>query len=463
MRFNIVVILFFFLSLSSLAQDHKTDSLTMRAIYDEVLVNGEAYENLRYLCKDIGNRLSGSKNAQKAVDWSFELMKSYKFDKVWLQEVMVPNWKRGNIEECFIEDEDGNKTQLSITALGGTIGTDGILEASVIEVNSLEDLQSRDRKEIEGKIVFISHAFDQRLISTGQAYGVCGSIRYHGAAEASYKGAVGVIVRSLSSIDDDFAHTGSMSYRDSIPKIPAVAVSVEGSNYLSKLLMERDQVMSLELNCETHADTISYNVIADITGSEHPEKVMVVGGHLDSWDIGEGAHDDGAGIVQSLEVLRVFKALDIKPKHTLRCVFYMNEENGTRGARKYAAWAKENEDEIPWVAIESDIGGFTPRGFSIKADDIYYEAILEWMDLFRPYYSNLLVKGWGGVDIGKLEDQGTVLIGYLPDTQRYFDLHHSGNDVFENVNKRELQLGAAAMTSLLYLIDTHGLPELIKD
>ena len=141
----------------------------------------------------------------------------------------------------------------------------------------------------------------------------------------------------------------------------------------------------------------------------------------------------------------------------------MNEENGVRGGKAYAEWAKNNDDETAWVAMESDIGGFTPRGFSIKADDIYFKAISKWTDLFKPYYSDLLIKGWGGVDIGKLEDQGTVLIGYLPDTQRYFDIHHSENDVFERVNKRELQLGAAAMTSLLYLIDRHGLPEKIKD
>ncbi len=459
-------LLLFFVVITTLitnAQDNKKDSLQMRAIYDEVLINGEAYENLRYLCKNIGNRLSGSANAQKAVDWSYQLMKLYDFDKVWLQEVMVPNWKRGDTELCYVKDAVGNNVKLSITALGGSIATDGILEAQVIEVKSIEDLRSRDNKEIEGKIVFISQAFDQRMISTGQAYGACGAIRYHGAAEASYKGAVGVINRSLSSIDDDFAHTGAMKYRDSIPAIPAVAISVEGAKFLSEYIENGNDQMSLELNCETHEDTLSYNVIADITGSEFPKKVMLVGGHLDSWDIGEGAHDDGAGVVQALEVLRVFKALDIKPRHTLRCVFYMNEENGMRGSIAYAKWTKENKEEIPWVAMESDIGGFTPRGFSIKADDIYYQAISEWSDLFKPYYSDLLIKGWGGPDIGRLEDQGTVLIGYLPDIQRYFDIHHSDNDVFETVNKRELQLGAASMTSLLYLIDSHGLPSAIKD
>jgi len=450
-------------SITSFAQSEKEDSLQMRAIYDEVLLRGEAYSNLHYLCKNIGNRVSGSANAQKAVDWSFELMENYQFDKVWLQEIMVPNWKRGSIENCFIQDADGNDIELSITALGGSIGSNGVLTAEVIEVNSLEDLNSRDNKEIEGKIVFINQAFDQRFIRTGSAYGACGGIRWNGAAEAANKGAIAVINRSLSSKDDDFPHTGSMGYRDSIPKIPAMAISTEGSNFLSQFILDGNTKMSLELNCEMHPDTISYNVIAEITGSKYPEKVMVVGGHLDSWDIGEGAHDDGAGVVQSLEVLRVFKALNIQPEHTLRCVFYMNEENGTRGATAYANWAKLNEDEIPWVAMESDGGGFTPRGFSVQADDIYFEAISEWRGLFSTYSANRLRKGHGGTDIGKLEDQGTILIGFEGDSQRYFDLHHSANDVFENVNKRELHLGAATMASLLYLIDTHGLPEKIKD
>jgi hypothetical protein len=442
---------------------NKNDSLVIREIYDEALVQGEAYQNLHYLCKNIGNRVSGSANAQKAVEWSFDLMEAYQFDTVWLQEIMVPNWKRGNIEKCYLQDPEGHEIKFSITALGGSIGSDGVLTAEVIEVNSLEDLRSRDNKEIEGKIVFINQAFDQRYIRTGSAYSACGGIRWDGAPEAAKKGAVAVINRSLSSKDDDFPHTGSVSYQDSIPKIPAIAISTEGSNYLSQLVLDGNTKMSLELNCKMHPDTISYNVIAEIKGSEYPEKVMVVGGHLDSWDIGEGAHDDGAGVVQSLEVLRIFKALNIQPKHTLRCVFYMNEENGTRGAKAYANWAKLNNDEIPWVAMESDGGGFTPRGFSFQADDIYIEAISAWSDLFIPYYANSFRKGYGGTDIGKLEDQGTVLIGYEGDSQRYFDLHHSANDIFENVNKRELQLGAATMASLLYLIDTHGLPEKMKD
>lgn len=462
MRYLNVLVFVLLFSNGSIATDHDADSVQIRQIYDEVLLNGEAYENLRYLCKNIGNRLSGSVNAQKAVDWGYDLMQSYGFDKVWLQEVKVPHWERGNKEDCFIIRDDGHTKELSITALGGSVGTGGLLEAEVVEVSSLEDLKSRDRKEIEGRIVFINQALDQRFIHTGYAYGACGGIRVHGAVEAALKGGVAVINRSLSSIDDDFPHTGTLAYRDSVTKIPGVAISVEDAQILHERIASDKVVLGLELKCETFEDVTSYNVIAEIEGSEYPEKVMVVGGHLDSWDLGEGAHDDGAGVVQSLEVLRIFRELNIKPKHTLRCVFFMNEENGTRGARAYAAWAKSNEDEVPWVALESDMGGFSPRGFTVASGAIYVDAMREWNDLFKPYFADFMEPGYGGADINKLEDQGTILIGYVPDPQRYFDIHHSANDVFENVNKRELHLGAAAMASLLYLIDRHGLPEEIK-
>jgi hypothetical protein len=440
-----------------------TDSLQIRAIYDEVLLDGQAYSNLNFLCKNIGNRISGSSNAQKAVDWSYNLMQTYGFDTVWLQEIMVPQWKRGTREKCFIVRDDGHTKDLNVTALGGSVGSDGSIEAELIEVSSIEDLKSRNDAEIKGKIVFINQAMDQRHIHTGYAYSGCAGIRVNGASEAASKGALAVVIRSLSTIEDDFPHTGVMTYKDSIPKIPAVAVSVDDAILLHKRMMDEKLVVGIELNCESLEDVMSYNVIAEIKGSENPEKVIVVGGHLDSWDIGEGAHDDGAGVVQSIEVLRIFKELNIKPKHTIRCVLFMNEENGTRGARAYAAWAKTNENEVPWVAMESDMGGFSPRGFSVKADKIYYDALNEWSYLFAPYFANQFLPGYGGSDINKLEDQGTILIGYVPDSQRYFDLHHSENDVFENVNKRELHLGAATMAALIYLIDEHGLPEKIKD
>ena len=210
------------------------------------------------------------------------------------------------------------------------------------------------------------------------------------------------------------------------------------------------------MNCETHPDVKSYNVIGEITGSQYPDEYIVVGGHLDSWDLGDGSHDDGAGCVQSMEVLRLFKEMGYKPKRSIRVVLFMNEENGLRGGLKYAEVAKEkSEDHI--FALESDSGGFTPRGFTFHADDVQLEKLQNWSPLFAPYYLHIFKEGEGGADIGPLKGDGTVLAGLQPDSQRYFDYHHAATDTFDKINKRELELGAASMTSLIYLVDKYGL------
>jgi carboxypeptidase Q len=462
MKRIILLSLISLLSFDIIAQEFNNDSIQLRDIYTEALENGEAYENLRFLCKEIGPRLSGSENAQKAVEWSYQKMKSYGFDKVWLQEVMVTHWERGSVEKCSLLNDKDEKFDLSITALGGSISTDREIIAEVIEVASLDDLKSRSDEEIKDKIVFINQPMDQSLIQTFHAYGACAGIRVWGASEAAKKGAVAVINRSLSSNDDDHPHTGVMAYKDSIPRIPAAAISVHSAEVLHQSIINQQKRLALELSCQMYPDAKSYNVIAEIKGSEKPDEVIVVGGHLDSWDIGEGAHDDGAGVMQSLEVLRLFKELNIKPKRTIRCVLFMNEENGNKGGKGYAKAAIES-GEIHFMAMESDRGGFTPRGFSIDGSKEQVKAIQEFSPLFESYFSDLIVPGYGGVDINPLKPSGTVLIGLVPDSQRYFDVHHSANDVFESVNKRELHLGAAGMASLIYLIDKYGLPMAIKD
>jgi carboxypeptidase Q len=447
--------------LNVLSQTHTEDSLRLRAIYSEALINGHAYDNLRYLCKDIGPRLSGSQNANKAISWSFELLKSYGFDNVWLQEIQVPHWERGTVEKCEVISSERTPIPLAITSLGGSIGTQGVLRAPVIEFSSLDELKAADPATVKGHIVFINQPMNQSYIQTFKAYGSCASIRVHGAAEAAEKGAIAVLNRSLATNHDDHPHTGVMVYRDTIPKIPAAAIGITSANLLHELIENQNVNLSIEMNCYSKPDTTSFNVIAEITGSEKPNEYMVVGGHLDSWDIGEGAHDDGAGVVQSIEVIRLFKELNIRPKRTLRCILYMNEENGNRGGKGYAKRAID-ENERHFLAMESDRGGFTPRGFTIDGTKEQQEAIQAFAPLFEPYYSNLLIKGYGGVNINPLRPTGPVLIGLLPDSQRYFDLHHSENDVFEEVNRRELLLGAAGMASLIYLIDKYGLPKEVK-
>ena len=297
------------------------------------------------------------------------------------------------------------------------------------------------------------------LISTFSAYGGCVNQRYDGARQASQYGAIGVIVRSMSLRLDDYPHTGAMSYGDQpvSQRIPAAAISTNAAEKLSNLLKIAPKLKFLfRQQCKQYDDVLSYNVIGEITGSTYPDEIILVGGHLDSWDIGDGAHDDGAGCVQSMEVLRLFKELDYKPQRTIRVVLFMNEENGLRGGRKYAEMAAlKGETHI--FALESDAGGFTPRGFNFDLPDYEFKQVQSWEPLFKPYLIHYFEKGGSGADIGPLKTKTNVLAGLRPDSQRYFDHHHAATDTFDAVNKRELELGAATLTSLIYLYDTYGL------
>lgn len=447
-----IILVFLTLLITTGAMSQKSDSLRIRQIFDAALVEGHAYENLRSLCKDVGARLSGSPEAKKAVQWGKTLLESYEFDKVWLMPVKVPHWVRGDIEEAGV----GGKS-FHIKTLGGSVSSNGRIEAEVVEVQNFEELEILGEQYIEGKIVFYNRAMDARLISTGAAYGGCVSQRWSGASKAAKFGAVAVYVRSISHHIDKNAHTGSMGYDDDIKKIPSVALSTEDANMLSDLLKKKPKSKSyLNVNPTAKPDKISYNLIAEINGAVYPDKIITFGGHLDSWDVGEGAHDDGAGVVHSIEALRILKVIGYKPKHTLRCVLFMNEENGNNGGKTYAAVAKEKR-EIHVAALESDAGGFVPRGFTIDGTPEQIKKMQSWEPLLEPYKLHIFEKGWGGVDIGPLKKQMVPLIGLRTDDQRYFDHHHCDTDIFENVHKRELELGAASFASMIYLIDKHGL------
>ncbi len=439
------------------------DSLTIRKIYDEALVNGKSYESLRYLCKGIGQRISGSAGAQKSVEWSKKLMESYGFDKVYLQEVMVPHWVRGAKETAFIIDGK-NRIPVPIAALGMTVATpkEGIT-ANVIEVQNLKEVQTLGEAAIKGKIVFFNRAFDPKFIETGMAYGTAGDQRFMGPAVAAKYGAVGVIVRSLTEALDDYPHTGATLIDKDGKNIPAAAISTKAANKLSAMLKMRKFPAAkfyFKQSCQTLPDVLSYNVVGELTGTENPNKFITVGGHLDSWDLAEGAHDDGTGVMQSAEVLRIFKAIGYRPKNSVRAVFFMNEENGHKGGLKYAELAAQNKEEHI-AAIETDEGGFTPRGFSFSdvSKDFIKKVNNNWKSILEPYEVDQLTIGGAGTDIEPMKEKlpGVVLIGFRPDSQRYFDIHHTPNDVFENVNKRELELGGAGIAALIYLIDQHGL------
>ncbi len=433
----------------------QTDQDFIRKIYDEALENGESYENLRSLCKDIGSRITGSAEAEMAVRWGEKLLKSYGFDKVYLQEIKVPHWERGTTEAGWIIDKTGRTLKLDILALGGSVATNGLMVGEIIEVENLEILKNIDPARVKNKIVFINKPFDQKLIRTFNAYGACWPIRGNGAVEASKKGAKGVIIRSLATPTDHFAHTGSMNYSDDVKKIPAAAISTANADELSKWLKNGKVELKFEMDCRQYPDVTSYNVIAEITGNED-QQIITIGGHLDSWDVGEGAHDDGAGIVHSIEALRILKQLNYKNKHTLRVVLFMNEENGNFGGKSYAKLANENKEKHI-CAIESDRGGFLPVGFDIVGDTNQVDFIQKFYKTLDPFQIYKLEKGWGGVDINPLLEYypDMLQLGLAISSQRYFDYHHAESDVFENVNKRELELGCAAMSAMLFLMDSH--------
>jgi hypothetical protein len=436
------------------AQDEKT----LRSLYDVALTESEAYKNLRDLCKNIGARLSGSEEADSAVVWGLNTLADLGLDTVYLQEITVPHWERGRREKAYFYNEKG-KNMLDVCALGGSVATgmNQFIKGKVIEVQSLEQVNLLPDSIVKGKVVFYNRPMDPKKISTFSAYGSCVDQRYSGAIEAAKKGAIAIIVRSMNVRNDDFPHTGSMGYEAGADSIPAFAISTNGADYLSENIKSfKGLELSLKSYCKTYPDKISYNVIGELRGTKYPTEYITVGGHLDSWDLGEGAHDDGAGIVQSIEVLHLFKELNIKPIHTIRVVLFMNEENGNRGGLSYAENASE-KNEKHLMALESDRGGFSPRGFSVNGSQKQFNAIKKWAPLFEPYGIYEFKMGFAGVDINPLKDDKICLIGLSPDSQRYFDHHHSDNDVFEEVNKRELELGAASMASIVYLIDKYWL------
>jgi hypothetical protein len=450
--YTLITIPFFVLS--------QTDEKVISDIYTNSLTNGQSYRWLDYLSNNIGSRLSGSLGAEKAVAWTKEELETLGLDKVWLQPVMVPKWVRGVPEFAYIETSPGSTIKVNICALGGSISTPSAgLKAKIIEVSGVDELEKLGKDKIEGKIVFFNRPMDASLINTFESYGGCVNQRYSGAMEASKFGAIGVIVRSMNLRIDDLPHTGSMTYGN-IPtddRIPSAAISTKHADLLSGMVkLDNNIQFYFKQNSKQLDDVLSHNVIGEITGSEYPDEFIVVGGHLDSWDLGDGAHDDGAGCTQSMEVLRLLKLSGIKPKRSIRVVLFMNEENGLRGGNKYAEIAaQKNENHI--FALESDAGGFTPRGFYFDCDQSNFEQILSWKSLFKPYLIHFFELGGSGADIGPLKNETNVLSGLKPDSQRYFDYHHAPNDTFDAVNKRELELGAATMTSLIYLIDKYGI------
>lgn len=453
---NLFLLSVIFFSTLAVAQ---TDEAAIRKIFDEALIRGQSYELLRQLTHDAGPRLSGSPAAAAAVEWSRQVMKALGFDTVWLQPVLVPHWVRGKKEIGKVVQSRVSGTQeFAVCALGGSVGTGSAgIAAGVVEVRTFDELKQLGDKVIRGKIVFFNRAMDPTRINTFGGYGGAVDQRANGASEAAKYGAVAVIVRSMGSNLEDYPHTGSLRYQPNVPQIPAIAIATRHAEELSKLMKADAQLQFyLETHCQTLPDAPSYNVIGEIRGSDLRNEYIVAGGHLDSWDLGEGAHDDGAGCIHAIEALRLLRATGYKPRRTLRAVMFMNEENGLRGGIEYARQA-QLRNELHLAAIESDRGGFTPRGYTLPTDAVAKQKVRSWKPLLEPYGLADFSQEGGGADIGPLAGQGVHLMGFLPDSQRYFDYHHTREDTFDKVSKRELELGSAAVAALIYLIDLYGL------
>ncbi|REC44096.1 M28 family peptidase [Chryseobacterium pennipullorum] len=429
----------------------KDDSIRFRKISTEILNNGKGYTELRELTKTIGHRLSGSEAYEKSVKWAEQKLRDAGADKVWLQEVMIPVWERGK-ESLHIKSSDGKWKSLKMLSLGNSEGTGGKdISGEIIMVKSMEEYDKLSPEIVKDKIVFFNYAFSQSFIETFKGYGDAAKYRTTAASLTAKKGGKFAVIRSLSSAFDDVPHTGAMRYEDKVTKVPAVAIGSTTADELEALLKNQKITAKLNSNCGMKGEKLSHSVIGEITGKKD-QSVIVVGGHLDSWDVGEGAHDDGAGIVQSIEVLRTFKKLGIPNNHTIRVVCFANEENGVKGGIQYGKTVKEN-NEKHLFAIESDAGGFAPRGIALDMDDAKRKQIQSWSKLFLPYGVYNFEERFSGTDLYPLHDMGIPAAELMPDSQRYFDIHHTEEDTFEKVNRRELLLGAAAMTQLIYMID----------
>lgn len=464
----IVNLVFAFLTILNCSAQNE-DSALIKKISDEILSNGKAYDNLRCLTKQIGPRLAGSQGMVKAEQWGLKMMQESGSDKAWMQECMVPHWVRGGKDIAFAslipakEEIKGGpnpkaiKKSLDIVALGNSVGTGNkSLVGDVVLVDSFDELEQK-KNDIKDKIVFYNYKFNPTYIHTFFSYRDAVQYRSQGPSRAAKYGAKAIIVRSMSHSTDNNPHTGATRYDSAYEKIPAVAIGLKDADWLSNELQTRSVTITLKTNGQFLPDTIGHNVIGELRGSEFPDEIITIGGHLDCWDNCEGAHDDGAGCVQAIEILRAFKAIGYKPKRTIRFVLFANEENGLRGGTKYGDEAvRKKESHI--LALESDAGGFTPRSLGFSGTDEQYAKVSSWKSLIAPYGCTEINKGGGGSDIGPLNRLlKTPTASLNPDSQRYFDIHHSRGDVFEAVNKRELELGAVNMAAFIYLVDKYGL------
>ena len=414
-----------------------------------------AYALLERLTRLAPSRLTGSPGFAQAQELMRREMESLGLS-TWREPVRVEHWVRGRIQEAQLLDGADEPRALRVAALGLSVPTraEGI-EAPLIEIRSFDELRKAGSR-IKGAIVFFNHPMDRAFQDSFGAYGEAAQYRSRGPAEAAKFGAAAVLVRSMTQRLDGFPHTGMTDYDPAAPKIPAAAVATLDAEDLSRRLAARPGLrLRLKLDCRDMGMTDSSNLAGEIRGSEHPEEIVLLGAHLDAWELGTGAHDDGAGCAQCLEAVRLIRALGIVPKRTIRVVLYPNEEFGASAGRDYAQ-APRRSSERHLAAIESDRGGFLPIGFGLGSA-ASFEKLRKWEGLLRPAGIQWVGPGGGGADIGPLGESGTALLAFIPDAQRYFDHHHSGGDVLAAVNPREIELGAVVMAIMALVIAQEGI------
>lgn len=453
MKFRFVILLLVILIIEAKAQDDETAFI--KKIFDNALTNDLAYQNLEFLCKKAPGRLVGSENSLIGIDYMKEYFEQLGVDSVYLQEFKTPAWKSDS-SSVFILPSSGKSIMLKADALGPSPATpsEGIT-AEVIEVKTLDEVKKLGKEIISGKIVFYNRKWDPTFIRTFEGYGNAVDQRSHGAEKAAEYGAVAVIIRSVTNGLDHFPHTGNTHYANK--KIPAVAISTLDADLLSKTLINEPKTkVKVFVDATDIPETTTYNLIAEFKGKVKPDEIIVVGGHIDSWFNTQGAHDDGAGVVMTSDVLRIFKELQIENKRTIRVVVYLDEELFQSGGKAYAQYVKDS-GEKHYLALEADGGAFTPRMFTVNGSDSTVNRIARFLSYMKPYGIDEIKAGWGGVDIGPLKEMNVPLMSYGTDSQRYFDMHHSANDSFDKINLRELQLGCGCITSIIYLIDKYGI------
>lgn len=423
-----------------------------KKISDEIFLHGTAYSNLGELTKGIGARFSATPGYAAATEWAENKLKEAGAENVWKQEVKVPVWVRGK-ESLHIKTSSGDWKNIRMLSFGNSEGTKGKdLIADILLVNDIKELVNLTTAQVKDKIIFVNYVIDPTIINTTNSYLIAAKSKLLSASVIGKKGAKALIIRSLTTASDDVPHAKMIYYEpDDKVRIPAMTIGVKSADELEKLLKTQTVKAKINMAAESRGEAINYNVIGEIPGKKD-NKIILVGAQLDSWDFAEGAHDDGAGVAQCIEVLRTYKALGYTNNHTLRVVLYANSENGGRGRDTYENQSRK-KDEKHIFALGTDAGGYSPRGFSLDMPPQRRKLIFEWKNYFLPYGVYDFEQTDAIQDIAPLKKLSIPLAELIVDTQRYFDYHHSEKDTFDKVSKRELLLGAVVMTQMVFMID----------